>query len=184
MALMAYKDVYPELGEDVFVAPGAWVIGDVVIGARTSVWFNSVVRGDDNYIRIGADSNVQDNCTLHVTIHRFPLEIGDRVTIGHNAIIHGSVIEDDCLIGMGSVIMDGVRIGKGSIVAGGAVVPPGLQVPPGSMVMGVPGKVARQLTDADHELIQESWAHYVRMAGDYLSAGLLDVSKKVKGFLG
>jgi carbonic anhydrase/acetyltransferase-like protein (isoleucine patch superfamily) len=176
--------MFPELGEDVLIAPGAWVIGDVKIGDRSSVWFNTIVRGDVHYIRIGSETNIQDNSTLHVTEGRFPLEMGDRITVGHRAVVHGCIVEDDCLIGMGAVIMDGARVGKGSLVAGGAVVPPGLVIPPGSMVMGVPAKVVRPLEEADQKLIRESAKHYVDLAGEYLKAGMVDVSRKVKGFLG
>jgi carbonic anhydrase/acetyltransferase-like protein (isoleucine patch superfamily) len=184
MGVLSYKDMFPELGEDVLIAPGAWVIGDVTIGDRSSVWFNTIVRGDVHYIRIGSETNIQDNSTLHVTEGRFPLEMGDRITVGHRAVVHGCIVEDDCLIGMGAVIMDGARVGKGSLVAGGAVVPPGLVIPPGSMVMGVPAKVVRPLDEAGQRLVRESAMHYVELAREYIRAGMLDVSRKVKGFLG
>lgn len=184
MGVLSYKDMFPRLGEDVLIAPGAWVIGDVTIGDRSSVWFNTIVRGDVHYIRIGSETNIQDNSTLHVTEGRFSLEMGDRITVGHRAVVHGCIVEDDCLIGMGAVIMDGARVGKGSLVAAGAVVPPGLIIPPGSMVMGVPAKVVRPLEEADNRLICESAKHYVELAGEYLKAGMVDVARKVKGFLG
>jgi len=182
--ILPYKDAYPKLEADVFVAPGAWVIGDVTIGKGSSIWFNTVVRGDENYVRIGSESNIQDNSTLHVTGSQFPLEIGDRITIGHRAIVHGCLIEDDCLIGMGAIIMDGVRIGRGSLVAAGAVVTPGTIIPPESVVMGVPGKVEKRVEEAERRLIEESVSHYLQLALDYSSTRYVRDKTRVKGFLG
>ncbi len=182
--VLPYGNVAPKLGEDVFIAPGAWVIGDVVIGARTSIWFNTVVRGDVHYVRIGSETNIQDNCTLHVTEGTFPLEMGDRITVGHRAVIHGCVIEDDCLIGMGAVIMDGSRIGKGSLVAAGALVKPGFVAPPGSLVMGVPAIVKRPVNEHEKELIREGAAHYLEVSARYLREGGENDARKVRGFLG
>ena len=182
MNMLPYNEKSPQVPEDVFVAPGAWIIGDVVIGARSSIWFNTVVRGDEHYIRIGSETNVQDNCVLHITAGKFPLEIGDRVTIGHRAVVHACVVEDDCLIGMGAVILDGARIGKGSLVAAGTVVPAGFEVPPGSLVMGVPAVVKGKLTEAQQEEIKGSAARYVQLTARYLKPP--SERKKVKGFLG
>lgn len=184
MSILPYKDIFPHIEEDVFIAPGAWVIGDVVIGKGSSIWFNTVVRGDEHYVRIGSETNIQDNCTLHVTMDQFPLEIGNRVTVGHQAVVHGCVIEDDCLIGMGSIILDGARIGKGSLVAAGSVVTPGTVVPPGSVVMGIPGAVKKQAGEMERLMIEEAVSHYVRLASDYLASGSADQSKRIKGFLG
>ena len=182
--VLPYRSIFPTLAEDVYIAPGAWVIGDVEIGARTSVWFNTVVRGDMHYIRIGSETNVQDNATLHVTAERFPLVIGNRVTIGHRAIVHGCTIEDDCLIGMGAVVMDGAVIGKGSLVAAGALVPPGHVVPPDSLVMGTPARAHKTVEVAERELIRLSAAHYVDLAAEYLYPEDGDHRPKVRGFLG
>jgi len=182
--VLPYKSVFPKVDESVFIAPGAWVIGDVVIGERSSIWFNTIVRGDVHYIRIGSETNIQDNCTLHVTGGTFPMEIGDRVTVGHRAIVHGCVVGDDCLIGMGAVIMDGAKIGKGSLVAAGALVPPGFEVPPGSLVMGVPASVKREVEDAEREMIRGSVSHYLQLAADYLNPDGPGDPKKVRGFLG
>jgi len=184
MNILPYKGILPRLEEGVYIAPGAQVIGDVVIGKRSSIWFNTVVRGDEHYVRIGSETNVQDSCTLHVTAERFPLEIGNRVTIGHRAIVHGCIVEDDCLIGMGAIILDGARIGRGSLIAAGAVITPGFVVPPESMVMGVPGVVKKRVEEAERRLMQASVAHYLQLASDYLPPDPTLDSKKVRGFLG
>lgn len=169
--LLTYRGVLPVLGKEVFVAPGAWIIGDVTIGDRSSIWFNTVVRGDVHYIRIGSETNVQDNSTLHVTEGKSPLEMGSRITVGHRAIVHGCVIEDDCLVGMGAVVMDGARIGRGSLVAAGAIVTPGSIIPPESLVMGVPGVVCRPVNESERRLIRESALNYLRLALTYLQPG-------------
>jgi carbonic anhydrase/acetyltransferase-like protein (isoleucine patch superfamily) len=181
--ILPYKGVFPKVDESVFIAPGAWVIGDVVIGERSSVWFNTIVRGDVHYIRIGSETNIQDNSVLHVTLGKFFLEIGNRVTIGHRAIVHGCIVEDDCLIGMGAVVMDGVRVGKGSLIAAGAVVTPGFEVPPGSLVMGAPAKVTKELGNTERQLIRGAVEHYIELAHDYLNPDEVDNGKRVKGFL-
>ncbi len=184
MAVVPFKNDFPKLEDDVFIAPGAWVIGNVVIGKGSSIWFNTVVRGDVHYIKIGSETNIQDNSTLHVTEGRFPLEIGDRVTIGHRAIIHGSVIEDDCLIGMGAIILDGCRIGKGSVVAAGSVITPGSVIPPGSLVMGIPGVVKKEVSEAELALVREAAIHYLQLASDYQKPSSPESKGRVKGFLG
>jgi len=182
--ILPYKDIYPELGEMVYIAPGAWVIGDVVIGDRSSIWFNTIVRGDVNFIRIGSETNVQDNCVLHVTAGKFPLHIGNRVTIGHRAIVHGCVIEEECLIGMGAIILDGARIGRGSVIAAGAVVSPGTEVPENSLVMGIPATVKKSIGDAERKLVADSVQHYLQLSEDYLQPQFLDDKRKIRGFLG
>ncbi|MDA1054587.1 MAG: gamma carbonic anhydrase family protein [Planctomycetota bacterium] len=146
-----------------YIARGAIVLGDVKIGAESSIWFNAVVRGDTEAIRIGSQTNVQDLCVLHADAG-FPCVLGDRVTVGHAAIVHGAAVEDDCMIGMRAVVMNGAKIGKGSLIAVGAVVTEGTEVPPGSVVMGVPGKVRRDVTDADRERIAHAALHYVEQA--------------------
>ncbi|MBD3284968.1 gamma carbonic anhydrase family protein [candidate division WOR-3 bacterium] len=145
-----------------FIAAGAHLIGQVQIGELSSVWYNTVIRGDINYISIGRETNIQDNCALHVT-HELPVIIGDRVTVGHGAIVHGCVIEDDCLIGMGSVILDGARIGKGSVIAAGAVVRERMEVPSHSLVVGVPGVIKRTLDPSTIKMIREAGEHYVEL---------------------
>lgn len=145
------------------IAPGAIVLGDVTIGAESSIWFNAVVRGDTESIRIGSQTNVQDLCVLHAD-PGFPCVLGDRVTVGHAAIVHGATVENDCMIGMRAVVMNGAVIGKGSLIAVGAVVTEGTEVPAGSVVMGVPGKVRREVTEADRERMARAALHYVEQA--------------------
>jgi carbonic anhydrase/acetyltransferase-like protein (isoleucine patch superfamily) len=151
----------PELiNPTAFVAPAAVVLGDVTIGAESSVWFGVVIRGDVSAIRIGRQTNVQDGCILHAD-PGFPCTLGDRVTLGHGAIVHGATVEDDCLIGMRAVIMNGARIGRGSIVAVGSIVTEGTNIPPGSVAMGQPAKVKREATERDRGMIQHAAEHYV-----------------------
>jgi len=159
----------PELVESTaFIAPGAVVIGDVTIGAESTVWFGAVVRGDTEAIRIGRQTNVQDGCVLHAD-EGFPCTLGDRVTLGHGAIVHGATVEDDCLIGMRAVVMNGAKIGKGSIVAVGSIVTEGTDIPPNSVVIGQPAKVRRETTERDRERIRHAAEHYVEAAKVYLS---------------
>ncbi len=164
--ILPYNGVIPRCHESVFVAGGAIVVGDVEIGEDSSVWFNTVVRGDINRIRIGKRTNVQDNCTLHVTtVH--PVEVGDSVTFGHGVVAHGCVIEDFCLIGIGAVVLDGAVIGTGSVIGAGAVVAPRTIVPPHSLVMGVPGKVVKTLAPESVIANRLTADHYVEYARDY-----------------
>jgi carbonic anhydrase/acetyltransferase-like protein (isoleucine patch superfamily) len=150
----------------VFIAPGAVVLGDVTIGESSSVWYNAVIRGDVESITIGRESNVQDGCILHAD-PGFPCTLGDRVTLGHGAIVHGAIVEDDVLIGMRAVVMNGARIGRGSIVAVGAIVLEEMHVPSGSVVMGAPAVVKRQATEKDAARIQHAAEHYVAAAKKY-----------------
>jgi carbonic anhydrase/acetyltransferase-like protein (isoleucine patch superfamily) len=152
----------PSIDPTAFVHPDALVFGDVTVGARVSIWPTAVIRGDSGRIVIGDDSNVQDGTVVHVD-HGFPTIIGRRVAIGHRAIVHGSTVEDDCLIGMGAVLLNGVRIGSGSIVGAGAVCREGMQVPPNSLVLGVPGRVVRETTDADRERIARTVESYIEL---------------------
>ena len=147
----------------VFIAPGAAVMGDVTIGQDASVWYGAVLRGDMAPIVIGAESNLQDGTIVHVD-DGAPCVVGRRVGVGHRVILHGCIVEDECLIGMGSVLLNGVRIGTGSVVAAGAVIPEGMRVPPRSLVMGVPGRIVRQVDPALAARITETWAHYVAQA--------------------
>lgn len=166
--LLPYGDVEPTIGDDAFVAPGASVIGRVRLGAGSSVWYGSVLRGDSSTITIGAQTNIQDGCVGHAD-EGFPLEIGDRVTVGHRVVIHGCQVADDVLIGMGAVLMNGARVGSGSLIAAGAVVTQGTEIPPGSLVAGVPAKVVRDVRDAERELITASAQHYVELARHHRS---------------
>lgn len=140
----------PEIEDEVFVAPTASVIGDVTLKAGASVWYGAVIRGDVEKITVGAQANVQDNATLHAD-PGFPVRVGERVSIGHNAVVHGATVEDDCLIGMGATVLNGAVIGAGSLVAAQALVPQGMVVPAGSLVAGVPAKVRRALSAEERE---------------------------------
>ena len=146
-----------------FVAPGAAIMGDVTIGQDASVWYGAVLRGDMAPIVIGSESNLQDGTIVHVD-EGMPCTVGRRVGVGHRVILHGCTVEDECLIGMGSILLNGARIGTGSVVAAGAVIPEGMQVPPRSLVMGVPGRIVRPVDAALSERIAETWAHYVGQA--------------------
>ena len=158
-----------------FVHPAAFVCGDVTLGARVSVWPTAVIRGDSAAISIGDDSNVQDGTVVHVD-HGVPCSIGARVAIGHRAIIHGATVEDDCLIAMGAILLNGVQVGAGSIVGAGALCPEGMRIPPGSLVVGLPGKVVRPLTDAERERIGKTVRSYLELQqrhrrGDFPALG-------------
>jgi carbonic anhydrase/acetyltransferase-like protein (isoleucine patch superfamily) len=173
--LIPYENHHPELHESVFLAPTAVVIGRAKVREGASIWFNCVIRADINAIEIGANTNIQDGCMLHVT-NRNGLIVGDRVTVGHGAVLHGCKIEADCLISMAAVVLDGAVVGAGSIVAAGSVVPPGSEIPPHSLVMGVPGRVVRSVSDEDRRKIDRGWQNYLRYAGIYHGMGLDPVS--------
>ena len=166
--IMSYKGVYPKIHESAFIEESAKIIGDVEIGENSSVWFNAVVRGDVHYIRIGARTNVQDNCTLHVTKDIFPLILGSDITVGHNVILHGCVVKDRCLIGMGSIILDNAEIGEDSIIGAGALVTEGMKVPSGSLVLGIPGKVVRSLKPEEIARIKKSANNYIEYSKNYV----------------
>jgi len=165
--LRPYRSVYPTVHPSAFVDASAQVIGDVHLGPESSVWMNVVVRGDVHYVRIGARTNIQDLTLVHVMRDTNPAVIGDDVTVGHSAVVHGCVIEDRCLIGMGAILLNGCRIGTGSIVAAGALVTEGFVVPPGSMVMGLPATVRRPLTPEEDASIQWYADNYVRYRLDF-----------------
>ncbi|WP_342677178.1 gamma carbonic anhydrase family protein [Methanofollis sp. UBA420] len=154
------------IGDEVFIAENATLLGDVTIGDRSGVWFGAVLRGDRDRIVVGADSNVQDNATVHGSTGH-PTLIGDRVSIGHGAIVHGCTISDEVLVGMGAIVMNGAVVGEGSIIGAGAVVTEGKVIPPGSVVLGVPGKIVKEVDEAQREHIRENAKVYVEMAGRY-----------------
>ena len=160
--LRSYRSIHPTVHPSSFVDASAQVIGDVHLGPESSVWMNVVVRGDVHYIRIGARTNIQDLTMVHVMRDTNPTVIGENVTIGHSAVVHGCTIEDRCLIGMGAILLNGCVIGSGSIVAAGTLVPEGMVVPSGSMVMGLPGKVRRALTPEEDASITWYADNYVR----------------------
>jgi carbonic anhydrase/acetyltransferase-like protein (isoleucine patch superfamily) len=165
--IRSYRGAMPKVAASAYIDPSAQVIGDVVVGERSSIWPNVTARGDVNSIRIGDESNIQDNSVLHCDAGLFPLNIGNRVTVGHLAMLHGCTIEDDCLIGIGAVVLNGAKIGTGSVIAAGAVVPEGAEIPAGSMVMGVPAKVKRPLTEEERERFRLNAQHYVEAARIY-----------------
>jgi gamma-carbonic anhydrase len=147
--LYEYKGIRPELGENVFLAPGVVVLGDVKIGDNSNIWFNTVLRADVNSIRIGARSNIQDLCMLHVTSVKFPLTIGDDVIVGHRVVLHGCTIHDRVLIGIGALVLDGAVIEEGAVVAAGAVVTPGTIIPANKVAMGMPARPKREPTEEE-----------------------------------
>jgi carbonic anhydrase/acetyltransferase-like protein (isoleucine patch superfamily) len=162
-----YKGISPKIDESVFIAEGSHIIGDVEIGKNSSVWFNCVVRGDVNYIRIGEYTNIQDGSILHVNHIDYFLKVGSYVTAGHNCILHGCVIEDNVLIGMGAILLDNCKIGANSLIAAGTVVKENFVVPSGVLVAGVPGKIIRNLTEKEIEDIKLSALNYSEYAKDY-----------------
>ncbi len=170
-----YKGISPKIGENVYIAENAMIIGEVKVGNNCGIWFNVTIRGDVNYIKIGNRSNVQDGCIIHVTHSKtdnredgFPTVIGDDVTIGHKAMLHGCKIGDACLIGMNSTLLDGCEIGEESIVAAGSVVTQNKKFPPRSLIMGVPAKVVRKLTDEEVKNNFQSAKNYVKYKNEYL----------------
>ncbi|WP_318204697.1 gamma carbonic anhydrase family protein [Streptomyces sp. SCL15-4] len=153
----------PRIDPEAFVAPTASVIGDVTLHEGASLWYGAVARGDVESISVGARANVQDNVTLHAD-PGFPVTVGERVSIGHNAVVHGATVEDDCLIGMGATVLNGAAIGAGSLVAAQALVPQGMVVPPGSLVAGVPAKVKRALSEEEREGVTLNGTLYAELA--------------------
>jgi carbonic anhydrase/acetyltransferase-like protein (isoleucine patch superfamily) len=146
-----------------FIAQGAIVLGDVEIGPSSSIWYNSVLRGDTDRISIGAETNIQDLTMIHAD-PGVPCVVGNRVTVGHRVILHGCIVQDDCLIGMGAILLNGVRIGSGSVVGAGALVLENTEIPPGSLALGFPAKVVRQVDDSMRGRIEHAWRHYVEKA--------------------
>ena len=165
--ITSFNKLEPNIGKNVFIAETAAVIGDVTLGDEVNIWFGAVLRGDMHYIKVGNRSNIQDNSVVHVTTAVSPTTIGENVTVGHGAIIHGCTIEDNCMIGMGSIIMDDTVVGEGSLVGAGALVPPNMIVPPKSLVIGTPGKVVRNVNDAEYEMIVERPGEYITLAKQY-----------------
>jgi carbonic anhydrase/acetyltransferase-like protein (isoleucine patch superfamily) len=167
--VMGFGGKDPQVDPEAFVSPTSVVIGEVTLGRGASVWYGAVLRADAGPIVVGADSNVQDNCTLHVD-PGFPVTIGERVSVGHNAVLHGATVEDDCLIGMGATVLNGAVIGAGSLVAAQALVPQGMRVPPGSLVAGVPARVKRALSEEEREGVSLNGVFYVELAAAHRAA--------------
>lgn len=164
-----YQGISPTIPPSAFIEETAVIVGDVVLGEQSSVWFHAVVRGDVHYIRIGSRTNVQDLCMLHVTHDTHPLVIGNDVTIGHHVVLHGCTVQDRVLIGMGAIIMDGAVIGEDSVVGAGALVTEGTIVPPKSLILGQPARVKRTVTAQELAWIRESADNYVAYARSYMA---------------
>ncbi|MGL6016701.1 MAG: gamma carbonic anhydrase family protein [Selenomonadaceae bacterium] len=165
--IMPYKSVMPKIDPSVFVAPTATVIGNVTIGEGANIWFNTVLRGDIQSITVGKYTNIQDNSTVHVMGDQ-PTVIGDYVTIGHNAVIHGNKIGDNCLIGMGAVLLGYCEIGENTIIGAGAVITQHKKIPPNSLVVGSPGRIIRPLLDDEIEALHQSAIRYNLLAQQYM----------------
>jgi len=157
----------PQLGSVAWVAENATVIGDAMLGPRANIWYGAVVRGDVEAIRIGADTNIQDNSVIHVDSSGFSTVVGDRVTVGHRVVLHGCRIGNDALIGIGAIVMNGAEIGEGALVGAGALVPPGAKIPAGMLAVGAPARVKRPLTDEEKAEMRESAPHYVQLAREH-----------------
>jgi carbonic anhydrase/acetyltransferase-like protein (isoleucine patch superfamily) len=175
MAIRKFKDHSPSIGEGVYIDESAVVIGRVEIGVNTSVWPNTTIRGDVNWIKIGANSSIQDGSTLHVTHDHsdkhpggYPLTIGSQVTVGHNVILHGCTVEDNCLIGMGAIVLDGAHLEKNVFLAAGALVSPNKRLESGHLYVGSPAKKLRALTQEEIDGLQYSAEHYVNLKNSYL----------------
>lgn len=158
--LFPYLEYFPEVESSVFLASGVKIIGNVKIGVNSSVWYNTVIRGDVHYIKIGDDSNIQDSSMLHVTNGKFPINIGNKVTVGHAVTLHGCTLNDLCLVGMGAIILDGAIIEKNAMIAAGTVVTPGFVAPSGKLIAGVPGKIIRDLTENELGEFEQSALRY------------------------
>ncbi len=167
--LKSFLGRHPKIAASAYIEDSAQVIGDVVVGEHSSIWFHAVVRGDVHSIRIGRETNIQDNCVVHGYQGKHAVELGDRVTVAHSVNLHGCVVEDDCLIGIGAIVLNGARIGRGSIIAAGGLIPEGMEVPPGSVYLGAPAKLHRPANDADRLMIATHAANYVGYKNDYLS---------------
>lgn len=170
--IRTYNGVFPKIHPASFIAESAEVIGNVTIGIESSAWFQSVIRGDVNFIQIGDRTNIQDGCVLHVTSGVWPLIIGDDVTAGHRVVLHGCTVKSCVLVGIGSIVLDGAVVEENSIIAAGTLVPPRFRVPSGTMVMGVPASVKRELKPEEFEHIKKSAMNYVEYSKAYKGAGI------------
>lgn len=165
--IRTYRGVLPRVAESAYIDASAQIIGDVEIGERSSIWPNVSIRGDVNYIRIGAETSIQDNSVLHVDHQAYPCVVGNRVTVGHAVVLHGCEVADGALIGIGAIVLNGVKIGAGAIVAAGALVPEGMDVPANALVMGAPAKVRREVTPAERARFEENCDNYVKITAIY-----------------
>lgn len=165
--IKTFKGINPAIHSTAYIEDSARIIGDVRIGEQSSVWCNAVLRGDVHYIKLGNRTNIQDNCVLHGTNGVYPVILGDDITVGHNVTLHGCVIKDRCLIGMGAILLDGVEIGENTIIGAGALIAERSIIPPRSLVFGMPGKVVRELTDEEIAKILKSAKNYIEYCNDY-----------------
>jgi carbonic anhydrase/acetyltransferase-like protein (isoleucine patch superfamily) len=169
--ILPYEGKAPRIAPSAWVAEGAVVAGDVELGDESSVWFGSVVRGDVNHVRVGARTNIQDQSVVHVTGGTHPTVIGDDVTVGHRAVLHGCTVHDRCLVGIGAIVLDGAVVGPDAMIGAGALVPPGAVVPPGTLVLGAPAKPKRSLTPEEVAFLKRSAASYVSLAARHREPG-------------
>ncbi len=165
--LRPYRGVMPRIAASAYIDPSAQVIGDVVVGERSSVWPLVAIRGDVNYIRVGDETSIQDNSVLHVDHRVYPCIVGNRVTVGHSVVLHGCVVEDEALIGIGAIVLNGAKIGSGAVVAAGALVPEGMEVAPNTLVMGTPAKPRRIVTEEEQERFRANCRNYVKLTAIY-----------------
>ncbi len=165
--IKSFQNIAPKIHESVFIAEDAVIIGDVEIGAEASVWYGSILRGDVNFIRIGARTNIQDGTVIHVSRETHATVLEEEITVGHRVTLHGCYVEKGCLIGIGAIILDGARIGKNSLVAAGSLVTPGTQIPERSLVMGSPARVKRQLAEEEIKDLKKFWQNYVLLSQIY-----------------
>ncbi len=166
--LKSIKGKKPSIDNSCFIAETANIVGDVTIAANSSIWYNVVIRADENYVKIGENTNIQDNSVIHNSIE-FPTIIGDNVTVGHNAIVHACTVGNDCLIGMGAIILNGAEIGDETIIGAGALVAQGKKIPSGVLALGSPAKVIRELTEQEKEGLRDSARHYINTANDHMN---------------
>ena len=162
-----FQTIFPKIDDTAFIADDAIIIGDVEIGEDASVWYGSIIRGDVNYIRIGARTNIQDGTIVHVSSKTHATILEDEITVGHRVTLHGCHIESGCLIGIGAILMDGVRVGRNSLIGAGSLLTPGTQIPPRSLVLGSPARVKRELTDDELAYLDKSWRNYVELKKHY-----------------
>ena len=165
--IRTFKNLKPQIHPTAFITNDAIIIGDVEIGEDSSVWFGSIIRGDVNYIRIGARTNIQDGTIIHVSSETHSTVLEDEITVGHRVVLHGCHVESRCLIGIGAIVMDGARVGRESLVGAGSLVTPGTQIPPRSLVLGSPARVKRRLNDNELALLDRSWRNYVELKREY-----------------
>ena len=163
-----FHNIHPRISPTAFIAEDAVIIGDVEIGEDASIWYGSILRGDVNFIRIGARTNMQDGTVVHVSSNTHSTILEDQITVGHRVTLHGCYVESGCLIGIGAILLDGVRVGRNSLVAAGSLLTPGTQIPPNSVVMGSPAKVRRQVTEDELAYLDRSWRNYVELKAHYI----------------